>query len=167
MILNTRTYLILGSLALLLLIPAGSSSAAEIIQKFEGFRSVPYWDANGWAIGYGSHYNYDAGRPVRQTDRINQQTALKWLNIAINENSRLLDRVVNVPINNNQRDSLLSFVYNIGDSGFLNSTLLQKINQRRPKWETAAEFDRWIYSDGSINPVLVQRRKLEKALFLS
>jgi len=155
-----------AALLLLLMAPAGSAAAA-IIQRFEGFRSVPYWDANGWAIGYGSHYNYDAGRPVRQTDRINQQTALKWLKIAINENSRLLDAAVNVPINNNQRDSLLSFIYNIGGSGFLNSTLLQKINQRRPKPETAAEFDRWIYSDGSVNPILVQRRKLEKALFLS
>jgi GH24 family phage-related lysozyme (muramidase) len=163
---GSRISLILGAIALLLLIPSGSAAAA-IIQKFEGFRSVPYWDANGWAIGYGSHYNYDAGRPVRQTDRINQQTALKWLNIAINENARLLDRVVNVPISTNQRDSLLSFIYNIGGSGFLNSTLLQKINQKRPKSETAAEFDRWIYSDGAINPVLVKRRKLEKALFLS
>lgn len=164
---ESRIYFILGAVALLLLIPAGSASAATLIKQFEGFRTVPYWDANGWAIGYGSHYNYDAGRPVRQTDRINQQTALKWLNIAINENARLLDRAVNVSLNTNQRNSLLSFIYNIGDSGFLNSTLLQKINQRRPKSEVAAEFDRWIYSDDSVNPVLVQRRKLEKALFLS
>lgn len=164
---SSSVFLIITGLLLLLMMSPAEASAAALITKFEGFRATPYWDATGYAIGYGSHYNYDAGRPVRQTDRIDQQTALKWLKMTINENSRLLDNSVTVRLNSNQRDSLLSFIYNVGSGGFLNSTLLQKINAGRPKAEVAAEFDRWIYSDGRVNPVLVQRRRKEKELFLS
>lgn len=164
---GSRISLVLGAIALLLLIPAGSASAATLIKQFEGFRTVPYWDANGWAVGYGSHYNYDAGRAVRQSDVITAQTALKWLNLRINEDARFLDDVVNVPLSSNQRDSLLSLIYNIGRGNFSDSTLLQKINARRPLSEIADQFDRWTKSEGIVNPVLVARRRKEKALFLS
>lgn len=164
---GSRISLVLGAIALLLLIPAGSASAATLIKQFEGFRTVPYWDANGWAVGYGSHYNYDAGRAVRQSDVITAQAALKWLNLRINEDARFLDDVVNVPLSSNQRDSLLSLIYNIGRGAFSDSTLLQKINSRRPVSEIADQFDRWTKSDGVVNPVLVTRRRKEKALFLS
>lgn len=164
---QAKTYWILGAVALLLLVPAGGATAAAIIKDFEGFRAVPYWDANGWAVGYGSHHNYDAGRAVKQSDRISEQTALKWLKIAINENARFLDQSVNVTLSNGQRDSLLSLIYNIGRSGFSNSTLLQKINARRPAAEVAREFDKWIYSGGRVHSALVARRRKEKALYLS
>jgi len=164
---GSRIAIVLGAVALLLLIPAGSASAAAIIQEFEGFETVPYWDANGWAVGYGSHYNYDAGRAVRQSDVITAQTALKWLNIRINEDARFLDDVVNVPLSTNQRDSLLSLIYNIGRGAFSDSTLLQKINARRPAADIADQFDRWKYSDGVVDPDLVARRRKEKQLFLS
>jgi len=48
--------------------------AASFIAPHEGFRSTPYWDVNGWAIGYGSHYNAD-GSPVQPNQTIDQAGA--------------------------------------------------------------------------------------------
>ena len=77
---DSKLLILLSAAALLLLIPNGYINAAAIIQKFEGFRSIPYYDVNGYAIGYGSKFNYDQNRPVLITDRINQTTANKCLN---------------------------------------------------------------------------------------
>lgn len=48
--------------------------AASFIAPHEGFRSTPYWDVNGWAIGYGNHYNAD-GSPVQPNQTIDQSSA--------------------------------------------------------------------------------------------
>ena len=163
---RTRTLLIAGALVALVLLP-GSSSAASLIQKFEGLKLTPYYDVNGWAVGYGSHYNYDAGRAVRQTDKIDAQTALKWLKLRIAEDEQILDRLVKVPITRNQRDSLLSLMYNIGSGNFQRSNLLAKLNNGRPIHEVADEFDGWNTADGRVLPELTRRRAIEKKLFLS
>ena len=41
--------------------------AAPFTAGFEGFRASPYFDVNGYAIGYGNHY-YSDGTAVEQTD---------------------------------------------------------------------------------------------------
>jgi len=50
------------------------SLTSSFIASHEGFRSTPYWDKNGWAIGYGNHYNLD-GSPVRPDQVIDQAGA--------------------------------------------------------------------------------------------
>ena len=78
-----------------------------------------------------------------------------------------VNRLVKVPINENQRTALTSFVYNIGPTRFAKSTLLRKLNARAPKEEVAREFLRWIYAGGKVIPGLQKRRRLEQQLFLS
>lgn len=164
---KANVWLVAGALALLLILSPVKSNAEDLIIKFEGLRLKAYPDAGSYAIGYGSQWNYDAGRPVISSDVIDAQTALKWLKMRNGENARILDQRVTVPINSNQRDSLLSFIYNIGSAGFIGSTLLKKLNDRRPVNEVADQFDRWIYSQGKVNAALVARRQAEKKLFLS
>ena len=79
--------------------------------------------------------------------------------------------LVKVPINQNQLDSLTSFVYNVGIGAFRSSTLLRLLNSGAPKSEVAAQFDRWnkgtVRGQKVVLPGLVRRRSEEKALFLA
>lgn len=163
---HTKTLLIAGALLFLVLAP-GTSSAESIIKEFEGFRSTAYLDSGSYAVGYGTHYNYDLGRPVHQGDKISQPTALKWLRIINADNNATLNSLVKRSINQNQRAALLSLMYNIGSGAFAASTLLKKLNAGASIKDVAAEFDKWVYdNDVKINDLVVRRAK-EKQLFLS
>ena len=71
------------------------------------------------------------------------------------------------PITNNQLVALASFAYNEGSGALQGSTLLKLLNSGADKTSVAAQFDRWVYSKGSVNKGLINRRNAEKTLFLS
>ena len=143
------------------------SKAAEIISLFEGKENEAYQDQGGvWTIGYGSTYNRDERRPVREGDKISDQKALEWLKLAINDIQTDILKLVKVPINQNQKDSLTSLAYNIGKGAFAKSTLLKLLNQGSPKIDVADQFLRWNKIKGIVSPGLTKRRQKERQLFL-
>lgn len=72
--------------------------------------------------------------------------------------------LVQVPINQNQYDALVSLTYNIGIGALKKSTLLRKLNSG--DYDAAAkEFDRWIYAGGRPVNGLRKRRAQERKLF--
>lgn len=77
-----------------------------------------------------------------------------------------VEKLVIVPLNQNQFDALVSFEYNIGYNAFKTSTLLKLLNQKKYK-EAAEQFLVWNKGGGKILAGLVRRREKEKALFLS
>jgi lysozyme len=172
---QTKKILIAAAVAAFLLLgmPGGASAAETIIINFEvGATGNPYLqaipDTNGrWQIGYGSTWNYDANRWVRQGDTINTEQALRWLRNEVQEKKDLIDQIVTVPLTQNQKDSLVSLAYNIGTTAFTNSTLLQLLNSGAGLQAVADQFGMWVYAEGRILPGLVERRAREKALFLS
>lgn len=156
-----------AAIAAFILLPMTKSFAEEFIIEQEGSHLKAYQDGGGvWTIGYGNTFNYDLNRPVRRGDTITEYQAIKYLRIAANQATNDVLDLVDVPLNQNQLDSLTSFVFNIGRKQFITSTLLRKLNEGRPKSEVAAEFDKWKYDNGVIVPGLIARRKREKALFL-
>jgi lysozyme len=72
-----------------------------------------------------------------------------------------------VPLNNNELNALISFVYNVGINAFKASSLLRLLNSGTDKKIVAEQFDRWIYDDGVKVKGLINRRKAEKDLFVS
>lgn len=83
-----------------------------------------------------------------------------------------VERLVTVPLNQNQFDALVSLTYNIGPGkagskgGLANSTLLKLLNQG--KYEAAAaQFHRYKYAGGKVYNGLIKRRAAEAALFLA
>lgn len=143
------------------------SKAAEIISIFEGKENEAYQDQGGvWTVGFGNTWNHDENRPVRQGDKISDKKAIEWLKIAIKDVQNLIDDIVKVPINQNQKDSLTSLAYNIGKSAFAKSTLLRLLNQNAPKIEVADQFLRWNKVKGKVIPGLTKRRIKERELFL-
>lgn len=152
------------------------NAAENLIKYFEAGDGInkylkAYLDPVGiWTIGYGSIYNYDQKRKVQPGDQIDEQTALRYLKKETAEIVPKIKALVKVPINQNQLDSLTSFVYNVGIGNFSDSTLLKQLNQGINKEIVAEQFLRW--NKGTVNgqkvvlPGLVIRREAEKKLFL-
>jgi len=125
-----------------------------------------YDDGYGtWTIGYGSVYNWDEQRPVEQGDTIDQPTAERWLEHEANQDLATVQKLVTVPVNNNQLIALGSFEYNTG--ALKHSTLLRLLNSGADINTVANEFDKWVYSNGVRSQGLINRRSEEKKLFLS
>ena len=143
------------------------SKAAEIISLFEGKENEAYQDVGKiWTVGYGSTWNRDENRPVREGDKISDAKALEWLKLAIKDIENDILKLVKVPISQNQKDSLTSLAYNIGKGAFSKSTLLKLLNQGAPKLQIADQFLRWNKVNGIIKEGLTKRREKERELFL-
>jgi lysozyme len=163
---NFKKYAIIGGIVILLLM-ATSSKAAAIIAVFEGKKLKAYKDQGGvWTIGFGSTFNIDENRPVREGDTITEATALRWLKTITADLQAEIKAMVKVPVTQNQLDSLTSLAYNIGRTAFKNSTLLKILNSGKPKIEVADQFLRWNKVKGVVNQGLVNRRGKERELFL-
>ncbi len=127
-----------------------------------------YKDSGGvWTIGYGSIYNFDLKRRVREGDTITKEQAQKFLEIEANTALETVKNLVKVPLSKNQQVALGSFIYNVGITGFTNSTLLKLINQKANRTQIEAEFRKWVYDNGKFVKGLLNRRNAEIALYFS
>ena len=139
----------------------------DIIIQFEGFESDPYFCPAGVAtIGYGSTL-YPNGKKVRLTDKaITKDEAITLLYDTLGTYEKAIHDNVKAPINQNQFDALVSFVYNVGAGNFAKSTLLKKLN--KADYQGAAdEFLRWNKAGGKVLNGLTRRRDAERSLFLT
>lgn len=76
-----------------------------------------------------------------------------------------VERLVKVPLNQNQFSALTLFVYNVGIGAFTKSTLLKKLNRGQYQ-AVPAELSKWVKGGGKTLPGLVRRRAAEGALFV-
>jgi len=167
---NKIILLILGILGITAITKAGSlSSALSFIKKAEGGLYLKaYLDSGGVpTIGWGSTYDFDKQRKVQMGDIITEAQAQKWLDMETSQNAMDIKALVKVPLNNNQLNALISFVYNVGINGFKASSMLRLLNSGADKNTVAAQFDRWVFDNGVKVKGLINRRKAEKDLFLS
>ena len=144
-----------------------SSKGYAIIKEFEGFRSKAYLDTGGvWTIGYGT-IKYPNGVSVKKGDTCTEAQADKWMQSDCAwVRKTLRTKITSKKLNQNQYDALASFIYNVGETQFGNSTLLSLIN--RDNFQGAAsQFGRWVNDNGKRIQGLVNRRAAEKKLFLS
>lgn len=139
----------------------------DLIIKFEGFSSVPYLcPASIPTIGYGST-RYADGTKVKLIDMpITEIEAVELLRETIVNFEKCINKNVKVPLRQNQFDSLVSFVYNVGCGNFEKSTLLKKLNEE-DYTGAADEFVRWNKTNGVPLRGLTARRLAERDLFLS
>lgn len=133
--------------------------ASEFIKDIEDLSLDPYWDVNGWSIGYGHHFPPGSKKPAR----ITKQQAEVYLHDDI---QHVLDEINKdkLKLTVNQLASLLSLVYNIGTTAYSKSTIRKLLISHDIK-NAAKEFDRWVKADGTVCKPLVHRRKLERQLF--
>ena len=143
-----------------------SENGLNLIKGFENCDLMAYLDQGGRStIGYG-HLNKERFVTItqEQADALLESDCSAAVN-CVNAN-------VTVPLNQNQFDALTSLVFNIGSGNFINSTLLNDLNEK--EYDCAAEqFLVWNKVTNSetgeleVSNGLIARREKEKQLFLS
>jgi len=143
------------------------SNLQNHISKHEGFSEKPYWDHKQWSWGYGTKVPGSSNDKNKvPTGTISKEKAWKDAQKHLDSNNKAVNKYVKVPLTKKQKQSLMSFSYNVGNENFRTSTLLKKLNNKDYKG-AAEEFDKWIYASGKVNEGLKKRRKDEKKMFLA
>ena len=79
-----------------------------------------------------------------------------------------VDRLVKIKLNKDERNALVSLLYNIGDGNFAKSKALKALNKGDKKTFLKEAFDPkigFVKSDGKVLKGLVNRRAREKQIF--
>jgi lysozyme len=144
--------------------PAGLA----LIKRFEGLRLSAYLCSAGVpTIGYGHT------KGVKLGDRCTVEQAEAWLLEDCQEAVDAVNRLVRVPVTQEQFDALVSFTFNLGADedaddkaeGLGDSTLLRLLNAG--DYDSAAgQFEKWVKAGGVRVEGLVRRRESERELFL-
>ncbi|MGI4814012.1 MAG: lysozyme [Janthinobacterium lividum] len=137
-----------------------STNALNIIMQFEGLSLSTYKDANGIpTIGYGHTSHVEMGMTISKSQ------ALLYLNADVMSSDVIINKMVTVPLTQNQFDALVSFVYNLGPIHFSSSTTLKDLNQRN--YQAAADaMLMWVQPGSANTKGLTIRRNAERELFL-
>lgn len=144
-----------------------SQIGLDFIKKHEGLRLNAYLDQVGVpTIGYGNT-QYENGKKVQMGDKITLQRANELFSYFVNQFAFKVNKLVRVPLTQNQFDALVSLSYNIGIGNFGKSTLLKKLNVNPANPSISAEFAKWKYGGGKVLPGLVKRRAQEYKLYNS
>lgn len=141
-----------------------SKNGLELIKKYEGLRLDAYKDPAGiLTIGYGHT------KTVKPGMTINKEMAELLLKMDVMDAENAVRELVDVELNQNQFDALVSFTFNIGRRNLERSTLLKLLNAGKIL-EAGEEFMKWTKArqPGGFKelPGLVKRRAEEKTLFL-
>jgi lysozyme len=135
--------------------------AIKLIRQFEGCSLEPYQDPVGiWTCGIG--HAFLGCEPVRAFTTDEAEDVLRQ---DLQEADDAIAKLVTVPLTENQRAALLSWVFNLGETRLKNSTLLKKLNAG--DYDGAArEFPKWSLAGGIRLDGLMRRRIAEQSLFL-
>ena len=141
-----------------------SKQCFELIKKYEGYSGIAYLcPAKVPTIGWGSTM-YDNGEPVKIGDVISKARADDLLNYEVRHFSDKINRL-ELGLNQNQFDAIVSLVYNIGIGAFRKSTILHLISENPNSLDIAVQFGRWVYGGGKMLPGLVKRRADEMEMY--
>lgn len=143
-----------------------SKAGLDLIKHFEGWSAQSYRDPVGiWTIGYGT-----IGEEATPGRKITRKEGEVFLRRELDSDIKTIKKLINVPVNQNQFDAIVSFVYNVGSGNFSKSTLRKLLNQKNYAG-AAAQFARFNRArDRTTNewmtlPGLTRRRTAEAALF--
>jgi lysozyme len=137
-----------------------SETGISALKKFEGFISTWTKDVNNLSIGYGHNK-----LPGDNFTRLTESQASELLKKDLAKFEQIINDVIKIPINQNQFDALILFVYNTGKK---KSDLYDLINNKSDI-ETIIQWwnQHYISANGEILPGLIKRRAYESALFAS
>lgn len=144
-----------------------NKAGLDLIKSFEGLFLKPYLDPIKIpTIGYGT-IEYPDGRKVTMQDpAITEQKALELLQHEVDKKAAAVEKLVKVPLNDNEFAALSSFSYNVGSGALGTSTLLKLLNAGADRVAVADQFLRWDKAGGKQLPGLTRRRQAERSLFL-
>ena len=155
-----------------------SDKAIQMIKHHEGVRQKPYrCPAKLWTIGVG-HVLYPRQGALKMEERDsvpleerdNRTFSMEEVDGILKSDLQRFERGVAqycpVELTQGQFDALVSFAFNVGLGTLQRSTLRQKI-LRGEMDDAAEEFLKYCLAGGKILKGLQNRRKDERAMFLS
>jgi len=138
-------------------------AAIEIVRHFEGCELKAYQDSVGrWTIATG--HTCDTAPHCCEGMECTQEEADQYLQNDLAFAMAGIQRLVKVPLNDNQLSALISFAFNLGLGNLASSTLLTKLNSG--DYDGAAdEILRWDRAGNQVLKGLQLRRQAEHNLF--
>lgn len=138
-----------------------SQRGLNFIKHFEGCKLKAYLDPAGiTTIGYG---NTRIARLDLEISRYQAETLLKE-DISIKEAE--INRL-NLNLNQDQFDAIVSFVFNLGIGNLKRSTLYKLLQKNPNNFMIAFEFPKWRRANGKVIPGLERRRKHEAQMYFT
>jgi lysozyme len=152
-----------------------SQNGISHLRRVEAFMSHLYNDGpsrntGNCTVGYGHlvHYNpcniQKFASEHQYINGISVKNATTLLRSDVRHAEAAINKLVTVPLNQNQFDALVSLVFNIGVGAFSKSTLLKVINAKQFSRAPSA-FRMWNKTGGKISHGLINRRASEIRLF--
>jgi lysozyme len=137
-----------------------SRTGEQLTEHFEGCRLTAYQDVKGlWTIGVG-HTGPEVCEGLVWTQEQADAQLLKDIQNAVDH----VNRLVTVPLTQDEFDALVDFIFNVGSGNFDRSALLRLLNAGDYQG-AAAQFDLWDHAGGKVVAGLLRRREAEKAEF--
>lgn len=145
-----------------------NQNGIDLIKQWEGLYLTAYHGAADrpglLTIGYG--HTDAAGPPtVKAGMTITAQEAENILRNDLSGCEAAVERLVTWPLNDNQFATLVSFVFNVGESNFKSSTLLRKLNAGDYA-SVPTELMKWTKANGKRVQGLANRRAAEGGLWV-
>lgn len=146
----------------------------KLLIKFEGLELKSYKDSAGLlTIGVGhllTSKELSSGmikigsEDVEYYNGITEAQCFALLDQDIAPAARAVEECVKVPLNENQKDALTIFVFNIGAGAFKSSTLLHQLNLSQYD-AVPFQLSRWNKAGGKVVQGLINRRAAEAKLW--
>lgn len=140
---------------------AATGIAIAMLAGFEGYRQIDYLDPVGIPTSCFGHTE------TAQLGVLRSVLGCEDLLVSdVRTRQAMVLKHATVPLNDNQLAAFTSFVYNVGEQAYKDSTLLKKLNAG--DYEGACnELPRWVYAKGIKLTGLVRRREQERQICLS
>lgn len=161
-----------------------SKNGIDLIKHFEGLHDgdlskiglQPKRCPSGyWTEGYGSVILDSDGKMLKGMENKDlayklstiktEEQAVQQLNNVLNLKYCPFVDSLNLKINQNQFDALVSFSYNCGKDALRTSTLLKRIREGSSDSNIILQFMKWTRGGGKVLPGLVKRREAESKLY--
>jgi lysozyme len=149
-------------------------SGKKLFQEWEGLELNEYLDSGGApTIGVGHLMTRSErmsgkiiinGKGVVYRKGLTVQQCWDLLDQDLDSAEACVNSMVKVPLNQNQFDALVSFVFNVGNNAFRDSTLLKVLNAGHFD-QVPTQLRRWIRDNGKIVKGLINRREKEISLW--
>ena len=142
-----------------------SERGLHLLKEWEGIRLKKYKDVAGkWTIGVGHLITREELMGGKFDNGITPSEAIVLLVKDVRPAESAVNRLVKCHLLQHRYDTLVSFVFNVGEGNFQKSTLLRKLNA----WDYDAvpkELRKWVYAGGKRSKGLVNRRENEIKLW--
>lgn len=116
----------------------------KLLHQREGLKLKPYLDTEGIpTIALGNTYYLD-GRKVTMKDKpLTLEQAKELGNLTAQDFAKFVDSKLKKTVNQDQFNNLVSIAYNIGKTGFANSTFLRLVNENPNDIKIADAIAMW------------------------